>query len=194
MKRVFIIHGWGGYPEEGWFPWLKKELEAKGIEVHVPAMPDSDNPKIEIWIPFLTEQVGVPDADTYFVGHSVGSQAVLRYLATLSAGVKVGGAVFVAPWLALDEETIREEGPESVEIAKPWVEMPIDWEKVRTHADKFFAIFSDDDPFVPIENQKLFQERLEAKTVIEHSKGHFGGGDGIKELPIVLEQLERIMQ
>jgi hypothetical protein len=26
-KRVFIIHGWEGYPEEGWFPWLKKELE-----------------------------------------------------------------------------------------------------------------------------------------------------------------------
>jgi len=30
MKRVFIIHGWGGNPEEGWLPWLKKELEAKG--------------------------------------------------------------------------------------------------------------------------------------------------------------------
>ena len=27
MRRVFIIHGWGGYPEEGWFPWLKKELK-----------------------------------------------------------------------------------------------------------------------------------------------------------------------
>lgn len=24
-KRVFITHGWDGYPEEGWFPWLKKE-------------------------------------------------------------------------------------------------------------------------------------------------------------------------
>ena len=32
-KRVFIAHGWDGYPEEGWFPWLKKELETKGFEV-----------------------------------------------------------------------------------------------------------------------------------------------------------------
>ena len=24
-KRVFIIHGWGGYPEEGCFPWLKND-------------------------------------------------------------------------------------------------------------------------------------------------------------------------
>ena len=30
MKKVFIIHGWEGYPEEGWFPWLKKELESRG--------------------------------------------------------------------------------------------------------------------------------------------------------------------
>jgi len=157
-------------------------------------MPDSGNPKIEVWIPFLAEQVGIPDTDTYFVGHSVGSQTVLRYLASLPAGVRVGGAVFVAPWLALDEETIREEGPESVEIAKPWVETPIDWEKVRTHADKFFAIFSDDDPFVPIENQKFFEERLGAKNVMEHAKGHFSESDGIVELPIVLEQLNAMMQ
>ena len=29
MKRAFIIHGWDGYPAEGWFPWLKRELEKK---------------------------------------------------------------------------------------------------------------------------------------------------------------------
>ena len=32
MKRVYIIHGWEGYPEEGWFPWLKKELEDRGFD------------------------------------------------------------------------------------------------------------------------------------------------------------------
>jgi len=28
MKTVYIIHSWEEYPEEGWFPWLKKELES----------------------------------------------------------------------------------------------------------------------------------------------------------------------
>ena len=32
MKRVFIIHGWDGYPEEGWFPWLKEELEKEDLK------------------------------------------------------------------------------------------------------------------------------------------------------------------
>ena len=51
MKKVFIIHGWDGYPEENWFPWLKKELEDKGFEVFVLQMPDADNPRIEKLIP-----------------------------------------------------------------------------------------------------------------------------------------------
>lgn len=45
-KRVFIIHGWSGSPEENWFPWLKKELENSGFEVHVPQIPDADNPEL----------------------------------------------------------------------------------------------------------------------------------------------------
>ena len=45
-KRVFVIHGWGGYPEEGWKPWLKKELEKRGFTVFVPAMPDTEHPKM----------------------------------------------------------------------------------------------------------------------------------------------------
>jgi len=32
-KRVFLIHGWEGSPEEGWRPWLKKELEKRGFKV-----------------------------------------------------------------------------------------------------------------------------------------------------------------
>ena len=39
MKKVVIIHGANGSPEENWFPWLKKELETKGIEVIIPQFP-----------------------------------------------------------------------------------------------------------------------------------------------------------
>lgn len=95
-KRVFIIHGWDGYPEEGWFPWLKKELEAKSFTVFVPQLPKPDEPRIDNWVPELRKVVGNPDEQTYFVGHSMGCQTIARYLETLPEGVKVGGAVFVA--------------------------------------------------------------------------------------------------
>ena len=32
MSKVVIVHGWGGTPEEGWFPWLRRELEERGHE------------------------------------------------------------------------------------------------------------------------------------------------------------------
>jgi hypothetical protein len=31
-KRAILVHGWGGSPEEGWRPWLKKEFTKKGWE------------------------------------------------------------------------------------------------------------------------------------------------------------------
>ena len=36
MKRVVIVHGWGGSPEDNWIPWLRKEMEKGGFEVIVP--------------------------------------------------------------------------------------------------------------------------------------------------------------
>lgn len=187
MKRLFIIHGWEGYPEEGWFPWLKKELESHGFQVQVPAMPNPVEPNIDSWVSFLKEQVGTPDYETFFIGHSIGCQTIIRYLESLPQDTKIGGAIFVAGWIHLNSKATEEEGADK--IAKPWLETPIQWEKIVLHADKFIAIFSDNDPFVPKEDSKIFKEKLKAKIIIEHNKGHFSGEDNIKELPSVLNSL-----
>ncbi len=181
MKRVFIIHGWDGYPEEGCFPWLKKELENKGFEVYNPAMPKPLSPRIDTWVSFLEKQVGTPDEETFLFGHSIGAQTVLRYLESLKNGQRVGGVVLLAGWTHLSNEAYEDES--DAEIAKAWLETPIDWQKVRSRAKKFTAIFSDDDPLVPMSDSKIFKEGLGAAIIVEHQKGHFSGSDGITELP-----------
>ncbi len=183
VKRVFIVHGWDGSPEEGWFPWLKSELEKKGFVVSVPAMPDTSHPRIEKWVSFLEKSVGKPDKDTYFVGHSIGCQTILRYLEKINA--KVGGIVLVAGWLNLKElETEAEK-----EIARPWLETPLDLRKIKAVINNIVAIFSDDDPWVPLGDAEIFREKLGAKVIMEKQKGHFGGNDNIKELPSALNAL-----
>lgn len=182
MKRVLIIHRWDGYPEEGWLPWLKYELESRGFSVHVPAMPHPEKPTIGDWVPYISDLVGEPDGHTYFIGHSVGSQMILRYLEGLPPGKKVGGVVFVAGFFELTGLNEEEQG-----IAKPWLETPIDCTRVKQHTSKFVAIFSDDDPFVPLSNKELMGQRLGAKTIVEKRKGHFSGDDGVKELPSALQ-------
>lgn len=183
-KRVFIVHGWGGYPEEGWFPWLKRELENRGFEVHVSTMPESNNPRIDAWVTYLSKVVGDVDEHIILIGHSIGCQTILRYLEQLKKGQKIGGAVFVAGWFTLmnlnEEEKI---------IAEPWITTPIDFEKVKARCKKFIAIFSDDDTVIPLENREIFEGRLGAKIIVEHAKGHFSGDDGITELPSVLESV-----
>ena len=184
MKRAFIVHGWDGYPEEGWFPWLKQQLEAKGVSVFVPPLPDPAEPRIAAWVSALAEAVGKPDEQTYFVGHSIGCQAIARYLSSLPEGVKIGGAVFVAGFLKRltnleDDDVVRS-------VVREWLETPLDLAAVRAHLGKSVAIFSDNDPYVPLDNKDNFAVALGSEIVIEHAKGHFSGSTGTTELPNAL--------
>ena len=192
MKKIYIIHGWDGSPEEPMHKWLKKELEEKGFQVTIPLMPNPEEPEINAWIDKIKEVVENPDNDTYFIGHSVGCQGVLRYLETLDSNTNIGGAIFIAPWMHLDNKTIEEEGEEVIEIAKPWMETPIDWEKVKTHTSNFVFILSDNDPYVPLTNKELFEEKLSAKTIIEHDKRHYAPDNNITENPTALNELIEI--
>jgi len=188
-KRAFIIHGWGGYPEEGWFPWLKKELENRNFQVQVPAMPNPEQPKIEEWVSFLEKLVGEPDKETFFVGHSIGCQTIIRYLETLSENIKIGGAIFVAGWVNLVNLSSEEK-----KIVEPWLKTPIRWDKVIRHTNNFVAIFSDNDPLVPLTDSEIFKEKLGAKIIVEHEKGHFSGSDNVREIPIVLNELLKMAE
>jgi predicted alpha/beta hydrolase family esterase len=184
-KRVVIIHGWGGYPEEGWFPWLKDELEKKGFDVIVPAMSNTDKPDVKVWVNQLAKLVGESDENTYLVGHSMGVQTILRYLATLK-DKKIGGAVLVAGFFTLFELDDKEDE----EIVRPWLKTSIDCEAVKKTTSKITAVFSDNDKWVPLdENIGLFEKKLSSKIVVQHNMGHFSGSDGVKKLPIVLETL-----
>ncbi|MFA6088670.1 MAG: alpha/beta fold hydrolase [Candidatus Woesearchaeota archaeon] len=186
-KRVFLIHGWGGNPNNCWFPWLKEKLESKGFEVIVPNMPDSENPKIKNWVSFLKKQIGVVDKNTYFVGHSIGCQTIMRYLQDTPDKTKVGGVIFVAGFFNLPFLKTKIEK----KIAKAWLEIPIDTNKIKSlcKSNNIVAIFSDDDPDVPLTDSKLFKERLNAKIIVKHKKGHFSDDAGVFKLPVVLKEL-----
>lgn len=185
QKRVFIVHSWGGSPDEPLYKWLKSELEKNGFEVVVPEMPNSEEPEIEAWVLKLKEIIGEPDKDTMLVGHSIGCQAILRYLEKLNPASKVGGVVFIAPWLTLSNL----ESDEERRVAEPWLNTPIRETDVVKHTTKITAIFSDNDPFVPSENIELFKKRFSAEIIVEREKGHFTADDGIEKLEAALNAI-----
>jgi len=176
-KRVFLIHGWEGKPEGGWRPWLREELEKRGFEVLVPAMPDTNHPKMGAWVGHLAKIVSKPDEECYFVGHSLGCITILRYLETINK--KVGGVVLVAGFTS-------SLGYKELE---GFFKKPIVWEKIKIKCKKFAAVHSDDDPYVSLHYGDFFKKELNATVIVEHGRGHFSGHEDVNKLPIVLEQL-----
>jgi predicted alpha/beta hydrolase family esterase len=192
MKRVVIAHGWDGTPQEGWFPWLKAQLETKAFQVIIPQLPDAGSPRIKNWVPALAAATGTVDEKTYFVGHSMGCQTIARYLETLPKGQKSGGAVFVAGFFKNLTNTGDDDN--SKETEKEWLSVKPDFEKVKSHLLKSTAIFSDDDPYVPLDNQDDFRDELGSEIIVEHGMNHFNESSGCFELPVALESVLKLAQ
>jgi len=182
--KVTIIHGWGATPEGDWFPWVKQKLVERGIEVEIPIMPNTDEPKIIPWVNKLKE-LGLNE-ETVIIGHSVGCQTILRYLE--QADIKIKKAILVSPWMTINKNNCDEE-EEPWEIAQPWAETPIDFNKIKDKAEEFVVIYSEDDPYAIKEDVDNLIKVLNAKEVNVGKKGHIDTYAGITELPEVLKEI-----
>jgi len=182
QKRVFLVHGWEGKPDNHWFPWLTWELKVRGFEVYAITMSHADEPKVAEWITAIKNAVGRPNRDTYFVGHSLGCIAVVRYFESLPAKAKVGGAFFVAGF----------SGNLGIAQIEEFYTLPLDFVKARIHCPNFVTIFSDDDKYVSLERALEFQKALGAKAILERGKGHFTKGEGVDALPLIFQSILKL--
>ncbi len=128
-------------------------------------MPETDTPKLLLWLPKLQEVAPNPDENLYLIGHSAGVITILKYLENLAGGKKVGGVVFVAGFT--DDLGYTE--------LKNFFEQRIDFEKIKSKAKHFVAIHSDNDPYVSLKFGDIFKEKLGAEVIIKHDMKHFSG-------------------
>lgn len=186
MKRVFVIHGWGGSSQKDWIPWVREQLQQKGYTAIAPDMPDTDVPVIRVWVDELARLVGTPDKDTYFIGHSIGCQTILRYLETINT--PVGGAVFVAGWFNLENL----ENEEVEQIAAPWITTPIDLKKVAVVLPQSTLLISDNDCYGAFEYNKEKFTELGSKIQVLHDAGHITGEEGFTSFENAVTELEAL--
>lgn len=182
FTRAVIVHGLSGEPQYAWYPWVASRLEANGITVDTPEMPNPDEPQLKDWLAHLNEVIGVPDEHVVLIGHSLGCVAVMRYLEALSAEAKVGKVILVAGFT--DQIGFRE--------FDNFFKKPLNFEKIKTKSAKgFVAIQSNDDPFVTEQYGIRLKEELGADLVVKHAAGHMSGPlddkESCTELPEVVE-------
>jgi len=105
----------------------------------------------------------------------------MRHLEQLPASGTARGATFVAPWFVLTNLTAEEEP-----IAQPWIDTSIDFARLRSRLPELTAYFSDDDPYVSLDNQTLFEQRLAARTHLLKGLKHMGVESGMTTFPELL--------
>lgn len=184
-KHFFMIHGWGGFPKEGWRPWLAEQLRNDGHKVTVLSMPNTQHPKLSEWLEHLQQSIGMPDEDCILIGHSLGCITILRYLENLKKEEQIGGAIFVS--------SFYEDLGKGYEEIYEFVEQPVDWKSVHKHCRYFSVIHSDDDSVVPLSFAERLASQLNTSVYLTTGKNHFSGDDGVKETPEIIDEIQRIL-
>jgi len=186
MKKIYIIHGWGGKQSGGWKPWLKNELEKYGYRVEIPSMPNSNAPIVSEWLEQMNKEINKPNEDTILVGHSLGGLAILKYIETLPQNVKIDKVILVASVI----DSIKNMSGLELKIAKPWLAESLDCDKINSSTNKIISFFSDNDPHIPLESSKIVQSKLRGEVIVEH-KGHYNEESNVFEVPQILKVITR---
>jgi hypothetical protein len=174
-----LVHGWEGGPNKDWFPWLNKKLVKDGYDVVNMSMPNSMSPKRGEWVKHLEEHIE-PSRDIFFIAHSLAPVAVLKYLEKIDKKIK--GAIFVAPYI-INEQKYK--------TVSSFFNVKIDWSKVNKNCKKFFTIFSDDDPFVSLDQYLFMKDKTKVDLTVLHNRGHFSDDDNVKEIPELYEIIKK---
>ena len=162
--------------DKHWIPWLKKELEEKGIKTSVPLMPTPWEPDYNKWRKEF-EKISINE-ESVLVGHSCGSSFLVRWLGETETRVKK--LILVAP--SKISEGRRD-------LLNNLYDFDIN-ENIKNRIGEIIIFVSDDDYEDIIKSAELYHKKLEGKLIELNGRGHFTLGDmGTKEFPELLEEI-----
>jgi len=162
-ERIIFLHGkHGDLKKKTWYTWFKKEMEKKGIEIHMPQLPHTDEPVYGEWMKEIEKLK--PDESTIMIGHSRGAVSILRYLEK-SSSKKIKKAILIAG--RVGEKNGRFNSPGFYD------EKGYDYDKIKKKCEDFLFISSKDDAVVPFEESLHNSQKLNSPLMEFVDKGHF---------------------
>ena len=181
MQSLIIFHGTSSNPNSFWFPYVKKEMEARGFKVSVPILPKKDSPDLKIWLPAaLKEHI---NEETTLIGHSAGAPLILSLLENIQ--VKVKQAILVAGYA---RPKGKDKNPEAI------LQDKYDWKKIKSNVSEVIFINSDNDPWGCDDKEgEYMQNHLGGKLIIRKGEGHMGSdsfNQPYKKFPLLVELIK----
>lgn len=183
MKNSIIFHGTSGTEKSFWIPWLKKQLEANAYKVFTPNLPDTDNPNLTTWLPYVIENYqNQINQETILIGHSAGCPLILAFLEKINIQVKK--VILVA---GFTKSLIPNE-------KMPILKDNYNWSKIKQNAKSFITINSKNDPWGCDHNAGLeIFDGVGGTLILREDAGHMGSDtykQPYKEFPLLIELVE----
>lgn len=182
MKPKIIIlpgNGGGEIKEHHWYKWINDELEKEGFEVIAENMPSPELAERKVWIPHIKNTFKA-DKDTIIIGHSSGGLAALRYL---EENQLLGIIIVGVNKTDLDDKDEKMSG---------YFDNPWKWENIKKNAGWIVHFASQDDPYIPIEEQRFIHKQTNSEYHEFTDRGHFGSQyKSPKVFPELLEVIKR---
>jgi tRNA A37 threonylcarbamoyltransferase TsaD/predicted alpha/beta hydrolase family esterase len=183
ISNVVIIHGSNAKDRENmkrynlppqnernWIPWIKSQLDEKGVSVFAPLMPENWKPSYKKWKKEF-EKIDV-NKDSVLVGHSAGGGFLVRWLG--ETGKKIKKLILVAPAIAHS----LGEGWEVEEFYKFSIN-----KNIKKNVGEVVLLESSNDSDGLRRSGEIFSKELRVKQIILDNRGHFtnrGNGENMK--------------
>lgn len=166
-KKAVFVHGLGGTHPLHWQAWIKKELEKKGVQTAFPLLPRPFMPRKAEWVEGVKKAGGKLSENTIMFGHSLGVPTILHVLEGLEKEEKIKAAFLVAGFCR----------PLGLNEVEEFVVDEFDCKKIKENCGKFFVVYSDNDPFIPVEESLYLSEKLGVKGILEKNGSHITAPD-----------------
>ncbi len=178
--HAVLVHGWEGWPENAWFPWLRRELAACGWTTEALKLPDPAIPKRTEWMKMIREAIKGPEI--VLIGHSLGTLAILWTLEKYN-GPPIAGVVLVSGF----GRNFHFPGLQT------WFPRDLNFSKIIPKARAWRVIHAHDDHLVPYREGQWLVHQLNVPLVTTKRHGHLTHFEGAFEVPEILQQTQSII-
>ena len=182
MNNYFIIHGSYGNPYKNWIPYLKTQLSKRRLNCMVPSFTTPYKQDYESWETILISylKIGYITEETTFITHSLGGIFIMKFL--IENNIKIKKIITVGGFnnIKYDEDN---------SLYDSFYMSDSELLRISNLCSQIICFYSDNDPYVPIENAKHFADIVKGEKVLIKGAGHFNEKYGYKEFKEIIKYI-----
>lgn len=182
--NYLLIHGSFGSPFSNWIPWLRKQIEDKGLTVYTPDFPTGRGYQTyNNWSKLLMTYVesGILNENTIIFAHSIAPVFICQFL--VKNKIKVKKLVFVCGcnnYLGISDEEYN------IVNKSMFFDNLAD---VKNYCNDIICLYSDNDPYFPYDYEKEFADTITDNQIMISGGGHLNNEFGYQEFNELLKYL-----